>query len=140
MHILRNFIIWTLLPFYWTFIKEIKPGNPKGNQPWIFTGRTDIEADTPIVWPPDVNRQLIGDKQTKKHVAGKNWRQEIKETIEDEMVGWYHWSKDMSLRKFQEIVKDRDSCHAAVHGVAKSRTWLRDWTTIIYLIVMLLLE
>ena len=68
-------------------MKEIKPGNPKGNQPWIFTGRTDTEADAPNIWLPYANRQCIGNnKQTKKHDAGKDWSQERKET-EDKMVG-----------------------------------------------------
>ena len=66
--------------------KEIKPVNPKGNQSWVFIGRTDGEAETPILWPPDVKNWLIG----KDPVAGKDWRQEEKGTTEDEMVGWYH--------------------------------------------------
>ena len=66
--------------------KEIKPLNPKGNQPWIFIGRTDAEAEAPILWPPDAKRQLNG----KDPDTGKDWGQEEKETTEDEMVGWYH--------------------------------------------------
>ena len=66
--------------------KEIKPVNPKGNQPWIFTGRTDVEAEAPILRPPDAKDQLI----RKDADAGKDWRQEEKGTIEDEMVGWHH--------------------------------------------------
>ena len=66
--------------------KEIKPANPKGNQPWIFIGRTDAEAEAPILWPPDVKSRLIG----KDLDAGKDWRQEEKGTGEDEMVGWQH--------------------------------------------------
>ena len=66
--------------------KEIKPVNPKGNQPWIFIGRPDAEAESPILWPPEVKSWLIG----KDPDAGKDWRQE-KGTIEDEMVGWHHW-------------------------------------------------
>ena len=65
--------------------KEIKLVNPKGNQSWIFIGRTDAEAETPILWPPDVKNCLIW----KDPVAGKDWRQE-KGTTEDEMVGWHH--------------------------------------------------
>ena len=65
--------------------KEIKLFNPKGNQSWIFIGRTDAEA--PIIWPPDAKSWLIG----KDPDAGKDWRQEEKGTGEDEMVGWYHW-------------------------------------------------
>ena len=67
--------------------KEIQPVHPKGNQSWIFIGRTDVEAETPILWPPDAKNWLIG----KYPDAGKNWRQEEKGTIEDEMVGWHHW-------------------------------------------------
>ena len=67
--------------------KEIKPVNPKGNQSWIFIGRTDAEADISILWPPDVKSWLTG----KDPDAGKDWRQEKKGTTEDEMVGWHHW-------------------------------------------------
>ena len=66
--------------------KEIKPDNLKGIQPWIFIGRTDAEAETPILWPPDAKNWLIG----KDPDAGKDWSQEEKGTIEDEMVGWHH--------------------------------------------------
>ena len=65
--------------------KEIKPVNLKGNQPWIFTGRTDAKAL--ILWLPDVKSRLIG----KDPDAGNDWRQEEKQTTEDEMVGWHHW-------------------------------------------------
>ena len=67
--------------------KEIQPVYPKGNQSWIFIGRTDAKAETPILWPPDVKNWLIG----KDPDAGKDWRQEEKGTTEDEMVGWNHW-------------------------------------------------
>ena len=67
--------------------KEIQPVNSKGNQSWIFIGRTDAEAETPILWPPDVKNWLIW----KDPDAGKDWRQEEKGTTEDEMVGWHHW-------------------------------------------------
>ena len=67
--------------------KEIQPVHPKGNQPWIFIGRTDTEAETPILWPPDVKSWLIW----KDPDAGKDWRREEKGTTEDEMVGWHHW-------------------------------------------------
>ena len=63
--------------------KEIQPVHPKGNQSWIFTGRTDAEAEAPILWPPDVKSRLTG----KDPDAGKDWRQEEKGTIEDEMIG-----------------------------------------------------
>ena len=67
--------------------KEIQPVNPKGNQSWIFIGRTDAEAEAPILWPPDVKNWLTG----KDPGAGKDWRQEDKGTTDDEMVGWHHW-------------------------------------------------
>ena len=66
--------------------KEIQPVNPKGNQSWLFTGRTDAEAETPILWPPDVKSWLIW----KDPDAEKEWRQEEKWTTQDEMVGWHH--------------------------------------------------
>ena len=66
--------------------KEIKPVNPRGNQPWIFIGRTDAESEAPILWPPDVKNPVIG----KYLDAGKVWRKEEKETTEDEMFGWHH--------------------------------------------------
>ena len=66
--------------------KEIQPVNPKRNQPWIFIERIDAEAETPILWPPDVKNWLIA----KDPDAGKDWRREEKGTTEDEMVGWNH--------------------------------------------------
>ena len=67
--------------------KEIQPVQPKGNQSWIFIGRTDAEAETPILWPPDVKNWLIW----KDPDAGKDWRQEEKGKTEDKMVGWHRW-------------------------------------------------
>ena len=66
--------------------KKIKPVNPEGNQPWVFIGRTDADAEALILWPPDVKSQLIG----KNADAGKDWRQKEKRAREDEMVGWHH--------------------------------------------------
>ena len=66
--------------------KEIQPVHPKGDQSWVFIGRTDAEAETAILWPPDAKNQLIG----KDSDAGKDFRQEEKGTVEDEMAGWHH--------------------------------------------------
>ena len=87
---LKNWCFWTVV-LEKTFespldYKEIQPVHPKGNQSWMFIGRTDAEAETPILWPPDVKNQFIG----KDPDAGKDWRQEEKGTTEDEMVGWHH--------------------------------------------------
>ena len=100
--------------------KEIQPVHLKRKQSWIFIGRTDAEAETPILWPPDAKNWLIW----KDPDAGKDWRREEKEMIEDEMVEWHHL--DMSLSKLQELVMDRKAC--AVHGVAKCQTQLSNWT------------
>ena len=105
--------------------KEIKPVHPKGNQSWIIIGRTVAEAETPILWPPDAKSWLIG----KDPDAGKDWRQKEKRAAEDEMVREHHWLMGMNLSKLQEIVSNREAWHAAVHGVAKSQTWLSNWTT-----------
>ena len=67
--------------------KEIQPVHPKGNQPWIVIGRIDVEAETPILWPPDAKNWLTG----KDPDSEKDWRQEEKGTTEDEMAGWHHW-------------------------------------------------
>ena len=104
--------------------KEIKLTNPKGNQSWIFIGRTDAEAEAPILWPPDPKNWLFG----KDPDAGKNWREEEKGMTEDEMVGWHHWLDGLSLSKFQVLVMDREAWRAAIHGVTKSWTRLSDWT------------
>ena len=105
--------------------KEIQWVNPKGNQSWIFIGRSNTEAETPILWPPDAKTWLI----KKDPDAVKDWRREEKGTTEDEMARWHHglngheseWAPGVGDR-------ERGLC-AAVHGVAKSWTRLSKWTS-----------
>ena len=104
--------------------KEIQPVHPKWDQSWVFIGRTDVEAETPILWPPDAMSWLIW----KDPDAGKDWGQEEKGTTEDETVGWHHRLDGHGFGWTPGIVMDREAWRAAVHGVTKSRTQLSDWT------------
>ena len=104
--------------------KEIQPVHLKGDQSWIFTGRTDVEAETPVLRPPDAKSWLIW----KDPDAGKDWRKEEKGTTEDEMMDGITDLMDMSLSKLRELVMDREARRATVHGVTKNRTWLSNWT------------
>ena len=88
---LKNWCFWTMVlektlesPLD---CKEFTPVHPKGNQSWIFIGRTDAKAETPVLWPPDESSWLIG----KDSDAGRDWGQEETGTTEDEIVGWHHW-------------------------------------------------
>ena len=104
--------------------KEIRPVNLKGDQPWIFTGRTDSEAEAPVFWSSDVNRRFI----EKVPDIGKDQWQKEKGVSEDEMAGWHHWCNEHEL---QQILEDGvgQAWHATDHGVTKSWIWLGDWTT-----------
>ena len=130
---LKNWCFWTVVlektlesPLDW---KEIKPFNPKGNQSWIFIGRTDPKAEAPILWPPDAKSLLIWkdsgmlgkiESRRKRGRQKTRWLDGITHIL------------DMSLSKFQEMVKDREVWSATVYAVTKSWAWLRDWTTTVF--------
>ena len=99
--------------------KEIKPVHPLENQPWIFIGRTDFEAEVPILWPPDAKSRLTG----KDSDARKDWGEWEKEVTEDEMVGWHHRDNGYEFDQTPGDRKDRGAWCAAVYGIAKSQIW-----------------
>ena len=106
--------------------KEIQPGYPKGNQSWVFIGRTDAEAETPILWPPDVKSWLTG----KDPNTGKDWRQAEKGMTEDEMVGWPHWRNAHELEQAPGVGDRQGSlacCSPWGHKESDTTEWL-NWT------------
>ena len=104
--------------------KEIQPVHPKGDQSWVFIGRTDVKAETPILWPPDAQNWFIW----KDLDARKDWRQEEKGTTEDDMLEWHHRLNGTWVWVDQEMVMDREAWCAAVYGVMRSWTHPSDWT------------
>ena len=113
--------------------KEIEQVNSKGNQPWIFIGKTDAEAEAPIFWPPDTKSWLI----RKDPDAGKDWRQKEKGTTEDEMVGWHH---QLNGHEFEQALGDGKGqgslvcCNPWVHKESDTTEWLNNngWFTTLY--------
>ena len=105
--------------------KEIKPVHLKGNQSWIFIGRTDAEAEAPILWLPGVKNPLIG----KDPDAGRDWGLEENGMKEDEMAGWHHRLNGHEFKQIQGDSEGREAWRAAVHGVTKSQKWIGDWIT-----------
>ena len=127
---LKNWCLWTVV-LEETFespldSKETKPVNPKGNQPWIFIGRTVAEADAPIFWPSDLKSQLIG----KDPNDGKDWRQAEKGTTEDEMIDWHH---QLNGLEFEQTLGDSDGQGSLAGCSPLGRSVRYDWSDLAHM-------
>ena len=119
---LQEFIFW---PYVSPLdCKEIQPVHSEGDQPWDFFGGNDTKAETPVLWPPHAKSWLIGRDSD----GGRDWGQEEKGTTEDEMAGWHHQLDGCEFEWTPGVGDGREAWRASIHGVAKSRTRLSDWT------------
>ena len=114
--------------------KEIKSVNPKGNQPWIFIGRTDAETQTPVLWPPVAKNWLLG----KDPDAGNDWRQEEKGMTEDEMVGWHHWLDEIEFKQVLGIGDGQGSLACCSPWGCKESDWAPEWNWVLQILFLCL--
>ena len=126
------FLFWIMLIVTWVTLaspldcKEIQPVHPKGDQSWVFFGRTDAEAETPILWTPDAKNWLIG----KDPDTGKDWQWEEKGTTEDETVGWHHWHNGHEFEQALGVGDGQESlvcCSPWDRKESDTTEWL-NWT------------
>ena len=126
----KNWCFWTvvlektlqsLLDF-----KEVQPFHPKGDQSWDFIGRNDAKAETPVLCSPHVKSWIIG----KDPDAGRDWGQKEKGMTEDEMAGWHYRFKGHEFEWTPGVGDGQGGLACGIYGVAKSRTWLSDWTVL----------